>query len=135
MDHVATLHRMYELITAHDIDGFCALLADDFVEHEELPEGATGAEGVKRFFEVQIAAFPDMAMTIEDVIDGGEKIAARVRLTGTQTADFMGIPATGKAIDVDVIDVMRFGADGLVHEHWGVADQMAMMRQLEVVTG
>lgn len=135
MDHAATLRQMYDLITAHDIDGFCALLADDFVEHEVLPGDGSDAEKVRRFFLEQIAAFPDMAMTVLDVIDGGEKIAARVRLTGTQTAGFMGIPATGKAIDVDVMDVMRFGDDGLVHEHWGVADQMTMMRQLGVVTG
>ena len=79
---------------------------------------------------MQIAAFPDLAMTPEDVVDGGDKVVARVRFTGTHQGDFMGMPATGRAVDVQLIDIMRFADDGLVHEHWGVFDAMAMMHQL-----
>jgi steroid delta-isomerase-like uncharacterized protein len=130
MDHAATLRRLYDLINAHDIDAFGVMLADDFVEHEELPGGEPTRDGVKDFFRMQIAAFPDLAMTVEDVVDGGDKVVARVRFTGTHTGDFMGMPATGRAVDVQLIDIMRFAGDGLVHEHWGVFDQMAMMQQL-----
>ena len=132
MDHATTLRGVYDLINAHDIDGFGGFLADDFVEHEELPGGATTKHGVMDFFRMQIAAFPDLAMTVEDVVDGGDKVVARVRFTGTHEGDFMGMPATGKAVDVQVIDIMRFADDGLAHEHWGVFDQMAMMQQLGV---
>ena len=45
----------------------------------------------------------------------------------------MGIPATGRSIDVSVIDIIQFRDDGLAHEHWGVIDSMAMMQQLGVV--
>ncbi len=133
MDHAATLRRAYDLINAHDIDAFGEVLADDFVEHEELPGGAPNREGVKDFFRMQIAAFPDMAMTVEDVVDGGDKLVARVRFTGTHDGEFMGMPPTGRSVDVAVIDIMRFGDDGLVHEHWGVFDAMAMMQQLGAV--
>ena len=130
MDHTATLRRLYDLINAHDIDAFGEFLADDFVEHEELPGGDPTREGVKDFFRMQIAAFPDLAMTPQDVVDGGDKVVARVRFTGTHEGELMGMPATGRTVDVPVIDIMRFADDGLVHEHWGVFDQMAMMRQL-----
>ncbi len=130
MDHTVTLRRMYDLISAHDIDAFGELLADDFVEHEELPGGEPTRDGVKNFFRVQLAAFPDLAMTVQDVVDGGEKVVARVRYTGTHKGEFMGMPATGRTIDVPLIDIMRFEDDGLVHEHWGVLDAMAMMQQL-----
>ena len=130
MDHTATLRRLYDLINAHDIDAFGALLADDFVEHEELPGGNPTRDGVKDFFRMQIAGLPDLAMTVEDVVDGGDKVVARVRFTGTHTGELMGMPATGRTVDVQVIDIMRFADDGLVHEHWGVFDQMAMMQQL-----
>lgn len=133
MDHAATLRRAYDLINAHDIDAFGEVLADDFVEHEELPGGAPTRDGVKDFFRMQIAAFPDMAMTVEDVIDGGDTLVARVRFTGTHDGEFMGMPPTGRAVDVNVIDIMRFGDDGLVHEHWGVFDAMGMMQQLGAV--
>jgi len=45
----------------------------------------------------------------------------------------MGMPATGKSVNIQVIDIIRFGDDGLAHEHWGIADVMAMMQQLGVV--
>jgi steroid delta-isomerase-like uncharacterized protein len=135
MDQTANLQRIYELITAHDIDAFGTFLADDFVEHEELPGGDATRNGVMDFFRMQLAAFPDLAMTPEDVIDGGDKVVARVRLTGTHEGDFMGVPATGRSVDVQLIDIMRFGDDGLVHEHWGVFDAMGMMRQLGAGAG
>jgi predicted ester cyclase len=47
----------------------------------------------------------------------------------------MGIPPTGKTVDVAVIDIMSFNDAGLVAEHWGVFDAMALMQQLGVVEG
>ncbi len=135
MDHTSTLRRLYDLINAHDIDAFGEFLADDFVEHEELPAGGPTRDGVMDFFRMQIAAFPDLAMTVEDVVDGGDKLVARVRFTGTQEGEFMGMPATGRTVNVNVIDIMRFADDGLVHEHWGVFDAMAMMQQLGALPG
>jgi len=43
------------------------------------------------------------------------------------------MPATGKHVDINVIDIMRMGGDGLAHEHWGVMDGLAMMQQLGAV--
>ena len=135
MDHTTTVRRLYELINAGDVDAFGDLLADDFVEHEELPGGAPTKQGVKDFFRMQIAAFPDLAMTPQDVIDGGDKVVARVRFTGTHRGEFMGIPPTGRSVDVQLIDIIRCGDDGLAHEHWGVFDAMAMMQQLGAAPG
>ena len=79
------------------------------------------------------AAFPDLRMTPEDVLSSGDKVVVRVKATGTHQGDFMGVPATGRSIDVQLIDIVRFGDDGLAHEHWGVFDAMTMMQQLGVV--
>ena len=72
-------------------------------------------------------------MDPEDVLVSGDKVVARVRATGTHQGEFMGIPATGKHIDVQVVDIVRFGDDGRAREHWGVFDAMTMMQQLGVV--
>jgi steroid delta-isomerase-like uncharacterized protein len=133
MDHAATLRRFYDLINAGDVDGFGELLADDFVEHEETPGLAPTKEGVKAFFRMYIAAFPDLRMNAEDVLASGDKVVARVRATGTHQGEFMSMPATGKGIDVQLIDIVRFGDDGLAREHWGVFDALAMMQQLGLV--
>jgi len=45
----------------------------------------------------------------------------------------MGIPATGRRIDIQLIDIIRFGEDGLAHEHWGVSDSLALMQQLGAI--
>ena len=124
---------MFDSINAGDIDGFGDHLADDFVEHESLPGLAPTKDGVKVFFQMQRAAFPDLHMAVQDVIAGGDKVVSRVRYTGTNRGAFMGMPATGKSVDVQLIDIMRFGDDGLVHEHWGVMDQLTLMQQLGLV--
>ena len=133
MDHAATARRLYELLSAGDVDGFGELLADDFVEHEALPGLAPSKDGVKTFFRLQIAAFPDLRLAVEDVIADGGKVVARVRYTGTQQGEFQGMSATGKAVDVQLIDIFAFADDGRVREHWGVIDLMTMMQQLGVV--
>lgn len=135
MDHAATVRRLYDLINAGDFESFGELLTDDFVEHEDLPVQAAGREAPKQLFAMFQAAFPDMHWVAEDVLPSGDKVVARARVTGTHQGEFMGIPPTGKSIDVQLIDIIRFGDDGLAHEHWGVFDQMAMMQQLGVAPG
>ena len=133
MDHAATARRLYDLINAGDVEGFGRHLADDFVEHEETPGLAPTKDGVKAFFRMQLAAFPDLRMAVEDIVANGDKVVARVRYTGTNSGEFMAMPATGKGVDVQLIDMFRFGDDGLLREHWGVLDALAMMQQLGVV--
>lgn len=133
MDHAATLRSMYDRLNADDIDGFGALLADDFIEHEETPGLAPTKDGVLQFFRMYRAGFPDLRMNLEDVLASGDKVVARARATGTHEGEFMGMPATGRSVDVPLIDIIRFGDDGLAHEHWGVVDTMAMMQQLGAV--
>ena len=86
-----------------------------------------------QYFRMLIAAFPDMRMNVEDVIASGDKAVARVRVSGTHKGEFMGMPATGKSAAVNLIDITRFGDDGLAHEHWGVVDQLALMQQLGAI--
>ena len=133
MDHAATMRRMYDLLSAGDIEGFGASLADEFVEHEETPGLAPTKDGVLAFFRMYRAAFPDLRMDPEEVLESGDKVIARVRATGTHQGEFMGMPPTDRSIDVQLIDIIRFGDDGLAREHWGVVDVMAMMQQLGVI--
>jgi steroid delta-isomerase-like uncharacterized protein len=130
MDHAATVRRIYDLINAGDVEGFGRLMADDFVDHEELPGLAPTKDGVLAFFRMQLAAFPDTRMEVQDIVASGDKVVARVRYTGTNRGEFLGAPATGKSVDVQLVDIFRFGDDGLGREHWGVMDQLTMMQQL-----
>jgi steroid delta-isomerase-like uncharacterized protein len=133
MDHAETMRGLYAALNAGDMDGFGAMLADDFLEHEETPGIPPTKDGVLEFFEMYRAAFPDLRMDPEDVLASGDKVVARVRATGTNTGEFMGMPPSGKNVDVELIDIIRFGDDGLAREHWGVADQMRMLQQLGAI--
>ena len=133
MDHTISIQRLYDLINAGDIDGFGRQLADDFVERNEVPGIPPTKAGVIQYFQMLLAAFPDLRMDVEDVIASSDKAVARVRVTGTHKGEFMGIPATDKSAAMNLIDITRFGDDGLAHEHWGVADQLALMQQLGVI--
>jgi len=135
MDHATTMRRMYELISSGQVDEFAEILADDFVEHEETPGLEPTKDGVKQLFHMYRAAFPDLRMEPEDILVSGDKAVARVRATGTHQGELMGIPATGRSVDIQLIDITRFGDDGRAIEHWGVSDTMGMMQQLGVAPG
>jgi steroid delta-isomerase-like uncharacterized protein len=127
------MRSAYERISAGDLPGFADLVADDFVEHEELPGIAPTKEGMLEYFRQLLTAFPDMRMDVEDLLVSGDKAVARVTATATHEGDFMGVPKTGNRIEIGLIDIMRFDAAGLVGEHWGIADMLTLMTQIGAV--
>jgi len=128
---------VYATISKRDLEGFLDYIADDVIEHEPppVPEPLPGKAGIRQWFELLFAAFPDVTMTPEDLIVDDLKVAARVRLQGTHRGEFMGIPATGKSIDVELIDIVRVNSNDKVVEHWGIVDDAGMMQQLGVMPG
>ena len=126
----ALVQRFYdEVVTQGNIDLIDELVSEDLVEHEEFPGLEPNREGVKAFFRMIRAAFPDLTFTIEDILAEGDRVAARVTVRGTQKGEWMGIPPSDRHIEVTAIDFLRF-EDGKAVEHWGVMDAMAMMEQL-----
>jgi steroid delta-isomerase-like uncharacterized protein len=132
MDHAAAIRLFFDRVNA-DIDQAIELLAPDFVEHEETSGLSPGREGVRELFSMFLAAFPDMHWAIEDVVVQGDRVAARSRVTGSNDGEFMGMPATGKPINIQAVEFLQFGPDGLIHEHWGVLDMMTLTQQLGAV--
>ena len=77
-------------------------------------------------------AFPDLLHTVHETVAGDGKAVVRFTLHGTHKNDFMGIPATGKEVQVGAIAIFTI-ADGKITELHGQFDQLGMMRQLGVV--
>jgi steroid delta-isomerase-like uncharacterized protein len=133
VNHADTTRQTYERINAGDIEGFGDLLSDDFTEKEGgLGFPATKA-GTLDFFRYLRNAFPDMHMTVDDLIDGSDKTVARVHVTGTHKGEFAGLAPTGHEVDMELVDIMGFDDDGLICAHWGVADMLTLMQQLGAV--
>lgn len=73
--------------------------------------------------------FPDLKITIDDLIAEGDRVVYRGTVRGTQQAAFMGIPPTGKQVTVDVHESFRI-ENGRIAEHWGGPDRMDLVQQL-----
>jgi predicted ester cyclase len=74
-----------------------------------------------------------MQMAVDEVIASGDRTVARVRVSGTQDGEFLGMPPSGRRVEVKLIDIMRFDDAGLVVEHWGVVDMLSLLQQLGVI--
>ena len=125
----AIVGRLYEQLNAGNLSVVDELISDEFVEHEELPGLEPTKEGVRKLFEMFHGAFRDAKFEVDDLIGEGVKVFVRARMTGTHQAEFMGVPATGRTINVGVGEYFRVD-NNMVVEHWGVMDTGALMQQL-----
>ena len=96
-----------------------------------MPVRATGAEAYKQLWAMLLRAFPDLHVTVEDVIAEGDKLVARNTVTGTNLGEYQGRPPTGRSVSYGEIIILRFAA-GRVDETWGLADLLAQRAQLGV---
>jgi steroid delta-isomerase-like uncharacterized protein len=108
------------------------LVAPDALMRTPLPIEATGAQLAKEVFARLLRAYPDLHITIEDVIEEGDKVVFRNTVTGTHQGEYMGVPPTGKSVIYNEIFIARF-AGGRIAETWGVVDVLSQMRQLGVI--
>jgi predicted ester cyclase len=78
-------------------------------------------------------AFPDLHFEIEELVAEGDTVAGRLTMSGTHEGPLMGTPPTGRSVRQDHMHFVRF-RDGKTVEHWGVRDDLGMMRQLGLIT-
>ena len=108
------------------------LVDANFVDHSPIPGQASGPEGVKQGMTMFRSAFPDLQLTIEDMIAEGDKVVARMTARGTHQGEFMGIAPTGKQVSWNAFGINRY-VDGKIKEHWGVPDLFGLMQQLGAI--
>jgi steroid delta-isomerase-like uncharacterized protein len=123
---------VHEYQTGGSDAAFHELLAVDVVDHSRPPGIAPGAEGVRQQFEGFRAAFPDFRAEILDQIEEGDKVVTRKVFHGTHLGPLQGIPPTGRAVEILVIDIARV-TDGKIVEHWNCVDRLGLLAQLGVL--
>lgn len=133
MDNKAIVRRFIDEYQSQGDESVAdEILADDFVDHSPFGPLPPDREGVKQLFAVLRAAFPDLRAVVRDQAAEGDKVWTRKTFHGTNDGEFMGMPATGKRVSFDVIDVLRL-RDGRFVEHWNVVDSLGLMQQLGAV--
>lgn len=131
--NTATLNRFHAAVNSGGL-GSVSKAIDEFVApdvlfHTPVPTGATGAEALKRVWEVLLRAFPDLHVSVEETITEGDKVVSRNTVTGTHRGEYQGLAPTARTVTYSEIFIFRF-ADGRITEIRGVVDVLAQLRQL-----
>lgn len=118
-----------QAINEQNLEILDKLVAKDFVEHVPFPGQEPGRDGLKYAIGAILTGFPDSHWAIDEQLAEGDTVVTRFTWTGTHRGDFLGIPATEKAINVwgVVIDVVR---NGLFRESRLIMDMPGLMQQI-----
>jgi predicted ester cyclase len=131
-DNKALVRRFYdEIFTKKNANAIDEICSPDFVDRNPMPGQSPGRQGMKDAFGGFLHAFPDMAVTIEEMIAERDLVAARFTVTGTHQGELMGAKPTGKKITVHGIDMMRIVGGNVVEAtHYG--DEIIALMKLGV---
>ena len=110
------------------IDG---MVTPNYVSHEGGED--TNAEDTKKFLGGLFRSFPDIHITIEDIVCEGDKVVVRNIWRATDTGGFGGMPPTGKSVVVEGIVMWRI-ENGKLAERWAVIDYRGLMPQLSATS-
>ena len=131
MDKAIIKKIFEEVLNNNNLSAADEILHPEYTNYS-IPVHEKGPEGFKQVIGMFRNAFPDMHITLEDIITEGDKIATRGYWTGTHKGDFMGIPATGKSVKVPYIDIWN-AENGKLKENWVQMDMISCMQQLGVM--
>ena len=129
----SVVSRIYEeVLNKGELDQVDTLIAAEYIDHNPVgPGGKSGIEGFKQTVRALRFAFPDLRISVEQMIVNGDQVVARTTMRGTHKNSFMGVDPTGKPITVSGFDIFRV-ADGVVAERWGTLDGLTLMQQIDV---
>jgi steroid delta-isomerase-like uncharacterized protein len=112
-----------------DVQAADEVLAEDFIEHRPAPGQGPGREGHKQVLKVWRAAFPDLTISVDDLLADGDRVVLRWSAQATHRGELMGVPATGRRVTLTGIDILRI-VDGRIVERWGEFNSTEMLQQL-----
>ena len=117
-----------EVVNAGNIDAADELFTEDFVDHGPMGE-MRGVPAFKEMIAMWRAAVPDVHCEVEDFFSDGEMAAWNVRTTGTHTGEMMGMPPSGRSIELVSPNIGRM-RDGRAAEHWADQSMFQFLQQI-----
>ncbi len=132
-DLKALTGRFYsEVFGKGDMAALDELVDDSFVEHEAIPGLTPDKAGLAAFVQSTRSAFSDFSAEVIAMVQEGDEVWVQGVMRGTHAGEFVGVPATGRPIEIGFFDRIR-SRDGKAIEHWGQTDFMGLMQQLGVI--
>ncbi len=112
----------------HDLSTLDRFMRDDYIQHN--PDVPQGKAGFKDFFKKTFKAIPDFRYTLKQIVADEDKVWIYCTTSGTHTGgEWLDVPPTGNRLNFDVVDMFRI-QEGLIAEHWDVADTYSLFSQL-----
>jgi len=105
---------------------------DFIINIAEMPYQKRGHDAWRKHAQILFDTFPDANVRIDDIVAADDKVAVRVRITGTHRGEFLGVAPTGKTIEYISHEVYRF-ENGELAEEWICSDNVTLMRQVGVL--
>jgi len=131
-----TSRRFFETIAAQgELPPLDDMVAENYHDHDPANEQDTmGMDALRREVEMWRSGF-DYTFTVEDQIAQGDRVCNRWTWRGTQKAEFMGIPSTGKQVAMTGTTIHRYGEHEKIVEAWWEYDRLGLMAQLGALEG
>ncbi|OBY26647.1 ester cyclase [Leisingera sp. JC1] len=108
---------------------FDEFVARDAVLHNSYSNPPVGPEEWKHRVRIFTTSFSDVEITLGEVLAEGDSVATQMIYRGTHTGEFLGVPASGKRVAVDEIQIMRI-KDGMIVERRSVIDMINLLAQI-----
>ena len=119
-----------QMANTHDPDLVDRFVAEDYINHNDFVADGRGSN--RQFWTAFFTGLPDVSVTMEDLVISGDRVVGRFIYRGTHAGDLMGIPASGKPVEMRSIDIWRV-RDGMFVEHWDELNMLEVFQQIGAV--
>lgn len=127
------VERFFDQMLGQDrMEVFEELVAPDYVFRASHIPITMDRDGHRLFIQQLRMAFPDLTETVTAMVAEGDQVVTRVLTTGTHRAEFSGVPATGRPIRIESVNIDRV-VDGRLRERWLIADGLSLLQQIGAV--
>jgi steroid delta-isomerase-like uncharacterized protein len=136
VDTKVAVARTYvnEVFNGRDAERAREFFTPDVVWHGGALGTISGVDNLVPVLDGFISALTDIQSEVQDVIASDDLVALRLLVNATHTGNLVGVPATGRAVQWDAVDVYRVNDDGKISEQWAFEDMAAILSQVGAVS-
>jgi predicted ester cyclase len=129
--NVAVVRKMLDIFENASLEQIGQVFAANWVNHDPSLPPLQGLEGAKQLIALW-SGLSKRKVTIEDSVSEGNQVAVRFRINGTHSAEFMGVPASGRLVNVSATGIFKI-VDGKATDNWVNFDALGLLQQIGAV--
>lgn len=121
-----------EAVVGGDLGVIDELFAEDLVDHDPDPDAPPGRAGLLQGVAAVVAGLSGREMSEHELFSAGDRVVEIWTLRGRHTGEYLGVPPTGRSVEIRGVEVWRC-AGGRIVERWAGIDRLAVLEQLRAV--